>query len=211
MKTYVHLWWHFAEIFLEWEMFQTNVVEKIKAHILCSVTFFPKSFPFMRKCGKISCRQTGHRRQCNTAHALCMLDKATDPHSEYLILSAFARQEWLRERASILRLYLYWLSWWTLLSLRMETVGFTCNILVQWNQMVMSLSEPPFRLKRKPQWHIQGAFHVLLVFRLSNQLRTGEASSRSDSWSIHELITGLNRTISWARWIQSMTSHPLCN
>jgi hypothetical protein len=41
MKTYVHL--YVAEFFLEWEMFQTNVVEKIKAHILCSMHFFWKS------------------------------------------------------------------------------------------------------------------------------------------------------------------------
>jgi hypothetical protein len=31
-------------IFLEWEMFQINVVDKIKIHILYSVTFFRKSF-----------------------------------------------------------------------------------------------------------------------------------------------------------------------
>jgi hypothetical protein len=27
-------------IFLVWEMFQTNVIQKIKTHILCSTTFF---------------------------------------------------------------------------------------------------------------------------------------------------------------------------
>jgi hypothetical protein len=31
---------YLAHLFLEWEMFQTNVVEKIKTHIFCSVTFF---------------------------------------------------------------------------------------------------------------------------------------------------------------------------
>jgi hypothetical protein len=36
MKTCVHLWKNLAYIFLEWEMFQTKVVEKIKTHILCS-------------------------------------------------------------------------------------------------------------------------------------------------------------------------------
>ena len=39
--TYVHL--YLTELFLEWEMFQTKVVEKIKTHISCSVTFFWKS------------------------------------------------------------------------------------------------------------------------------------------------------------------------
>ena len=28
-----------AELYLEWEMFQTKLVEKLKTHILCSVTF----------------------------------------------------------------------------------------------------------------------------------------------------------------------------
>jgi hypothetical protein len=31
---------YLAQFFSEWEMFQTTVVEKIKTHILCSVTFF---------------------------------------------------------------------------------------------------------------------------------------------------------------------------
>ena len=43
MKTFIHFWWYLAQFFLEWEMFQTKVVEKIKTHILCPVTFFRKS------------------------------------------------------------------------------------------------------------------------------------------------------------------------
>jgi len=31
-------------------MFQTKVVEKIKTHILCSVTYFPKIVPFEMMC-----------------------------------------------------------------------------------------------------------------------------------------------------------------
>jgi hypothetical protein len=31
-----------AEFFLEWEMSQTKVVQKIKTHILCSIIFFSK-------------------------------------------------------------------------------------------------------------------------------------------------------------------------
>ena len=37
-----HFWQYLAEFFLEWEMFQMNEVEKMKVHILCSVTFFRK-------------------------------------------------------------------------------------------------------------------------------------------------------------------------
>jgi hypothetical protein len=40
MKTNTHLSSHLAQFFLESEMFQTKVVEKIKTHILHSVTFF---------------------------------------------------------------------------------------------------------------------------------------------------------------------------
>ena len=32
MKTYVHFLSYLAHFFLEWEMFQTKAVEKIKAH-----------------------------------------------------------------------------------------------------------------------------------------------------------------------------------
>jgi hypothetical protein len=32
----------------------------------------------------------------------CWITKATDTHSDYVILTAFPRQQWLRERASIL-------------------------------------------------------------------------------------------------------------
>jgi hypothetical protein len=46
MKMYVHLWQYLTEFFLEWEIFQRKVVEKIKTHILYSTTFFPKVVPF---------------------------------------------------------------------------------------------------------------------------------------------------------------------
>jgi len=35
----------------------------------------------------------------------CWIPKATDTHSAYVILIAFARQQWFIERASMLRLY----------------------------------------------------------------------------------------------------------
>ena len=35
------------------------------------------------------------------------ITKATDTHSECVILIAFSQQQWLRERASILRLYVH--------------------------------------------------------------------------------------------------------
>ena len=40
MKTNIYLWSYLNQFFLEWEMFQTKVVKKIKTKILFSVTFF---------------------------------------------------------------------------------------------------------------------------------------------------------------------------
>jgi hypothetical protein len=37
-------------------------------------------------------------------HFACWITKATDTYSEYVILIAFPRQEWLRECTSMLRL-----------------------------------------------------------------------------------------------------------
>jgi hypothetical protein len=47
MKTYVHLS-YLAQLFLEWEMCQKKVAEKIKTHILRSINFFFELVPFMR-------------------------------------------------------------------------------------------------------------------------------------------------------------------
>jgi hypothetical protein len=40
----------------------------------------------------------------------CWITKATDTHSEYLMLIAFPRLQWLSERASLLRLCVHCLS-----------------------------------------------------------------------------------------------------
>ena len=53
MNTNIHFVSYLAHFFLEWEMFQTKVVEKIKINILCSVTFFSKIVPFNEKMWKI--------------------------------------------------------------------------------------------------------------------------------------------------------------
>jgi hypothetical protein len=42
MKTCVPLW-YLVEFFLEWEMFEANILQKIRTHILCSIIVFRKS------------------------------------------------------------------------------------------------------------------------------------------------------------------------
>jgi hypothetical protein len=60
MKTNINFLLYFAQLFLKREMFQINVAEKIKTHILCStIFFFSKIVQFVRQCGKILWCLTG--------------------------------------------------------------------------------------------------------------------------------------------------------
>ena len=85
MKTHRHLWQYLAHFFLEWEMFQTKGVEKIKTHIFCSIIFyFAKIVSFMKQCGETEepCRpqMTIWRMRFS-----CCVPKATNTLSEFFI------------------------------------------------------------------------------------------------------------------------------
>jgi len=111
VKTSWHLWSYPAQFFLEWEMFQTKVVEKIKTHILCFVIFFRKSCHLWDNVKKYRrARQaTYDMAEPDRSHMIWRMrfaywiPKATYTHSKYVVLIAFPRQQWSRERASILR------------------------------------------------------------------------------------------------------------
>jgi hypothetical protein len=70
--TYVHLWSYLAEFCLEWEVFQTKVVQKIKTHVFCSVTVFWKSCRLRDNSEK--CGRARQATDYNTAHAHFVLD-----------------------------------------------------------------------------------------------------------------------------------------
>ena len=74
LKTFWYLWQYLAKLFLEWEMFQTKVVEKFKTHILCSVTFFENRAVY-EIMSTIWWNLRGHKWRHNMAHTRCMLDK----------------------------------------------------------------------------------------------------------------------------------------
>ena len=40
MEVYIHLWEYLAELFLEWEIFRTKYVQKIKTHFIFNDFFF---------------------------------------------------------------------------------------------------------------------------------------------------------------------------
>ena len=72
----------------------------------------------MEKCGRA--RQVTDVNIMRCMRFACWIIKATNTHSEYLILTAFLRQQWLCERSSILRLYVYFLSYVLKLSRRQK-------------------------------------------------------------------------------------------
>jgi len=83
-------------------MFQTKDVEKIKTHIFCSITFFFGN----RAVYEIMWKNTVQPdRPQMTIWRMCTarwIIKATDTHSEY-VLNPSPPQQWLQERASMLR------------------------------------------------------------------------------------------------------------
>jgi hypothetical protein len=65
--------------------------------------FFPKIVPFMRYVEKyVTARQPTDDNIIRRMRFACWITKATDTHSEYVILIAFPRQQWLRELSSML-------------------------------------------------------------------------------------------------------------
>ena len=72
LKTKVGFWSYFAWFFLEWEMFQTNVVEKIKTHVLRSFAFCSKSCRLWENVEKYFI--AGQTKDDDMIHSHCMLD-----------------------------------------------------------------------------------------------------------------------------------------
>jgi hypothetical protein len=81
LKTSIHLWLYFAHFFLEWEMFQTSIVEKIKSHTLCSITFVRTLYHLWNNVKKINKKIELYRPLMTT---WCMhmwwITKATNTH-----------------------------------------------------------------------------------------------------------------------------------
>ena len=84
-------------------MFQTKVVEKIKTHILCSITFFRKSYGLWDNVGKICYSSAGHVRQYGACALHARYLKLQNTPSEYVTLISFPLQQWLHERSPMLR------------------------------------------------------------------------------------------------------------
>jgi hypothetical protein len=103
MKTDIQFWSHLAQFFSEWEMFQTELVEKIKTHFMINI-FFRKScclWHIVKKYYTVGQAKDDNIILC-MRFACCIL-KATNTHSEYVLLIASPLQQWLQERSSMWR------------------------------------------------------------------------------------------------------------
>jgi len=94
MNTNFNFLSYLAHFFLELEMFQTNLVEKIETYILYFIAVFRNSCCLWDNVEKY-CR-TEQATDENMAHAHCVLQYC-------LILAAFPLVQWLHERALLLR------------------------------------------------------------------------------------------------------------
>jgi hypothetical protein len=108
----MHFWSYLTQFFVEWEMFQTKVVQKAKTYILYSVMVFWKLccvWDDVEKYGRTGQATDGnmaHAHYITLHHTACWIPKSTNTHSEYVILIAFLLQQWLHKHTSMLR-YIY--------------------------------------------------------------------------------------------------------
>jgi len=102
MKTNIHLLSYLTHFFLECKMFQTKFVEEIITHILCSIIFC-----FNCPAYEIMCKNIVEPDRTQMTiwrmRIACWIPKATNTHSQYVILITFPLQEWLYEDTSMLR------------------------------------------------------------------------------------------------------------
>jgi hypothetical protein len=75
--------------FLEWEMFRTKVVEKIKTHVLCSITFVENRVVYEIMWKNIL-EPEKPRVIIWLMRIACLIPNGTNTHSEYVILIAFS-------------------------------------------------------------------------------------------------------------------------
>jgi len=101
MKTNRWFWSYLAQFFLEQEMFQRKVIEKIKTHVLCSVPFLKNSNCLWDNVDKY-CTARQATDDSIIKRTACRIPKAINTYQQYAIRIAFPLQ-WLYESPSMLR------------------------------------------------------------------------------------------------------------
>jgi hypothetical protein len=101
MKTYVHLWYYLAGSLLEWEVFQTKVVEKIK-HFMFNNLFLGNGavYEIMQKKYYRAGQATNDGVIWHMRIAF-RISKSVDTHRECVMFISFPLQHRSRERAAL--------------------------------------------------------------------------------------------------------------
>jgi hypothetical protein len=101
MKTNIHFLSYLAQFFLDWEMFQTKVVEKITTHVLCSITPPPlQNRAVYEIMWKYIIERGRPQMKIWYMRIACWIPKATNIHSGCVILTALL--QWLHVRTAVL-------------------------------------------------------------------------------------------------------------
>ena len=86
-------WSYLVRFFLEWEMSETKVIEKIKTHIGCSIYFRFENPVFYVITWKNMAKPGRPPLTLWRMRMACWVPKVTNTHSEYVIIIAFALQQ----------------------------------------------------------------------------------------------------------------------
>jgi hypothetical protein len=159
MKTNINFWSHLAHFFLEWEMFQTKIVEKIKTHILCSVTFFRYSWHLWDNVKNIYIVEGGKpQMKIRRTRTVWWISKAKYIHTLRLCNThCFSTITMFARTCFSVTLHVHWLSClirptteWTLLKNFCSVLGIPCQlVLIHKTGCKLVLHFPVFPSNRK--------------------------------------------------------------
>ena len=104
MKTNIHFLSYLAQLFLEWKIFQTKPVENLETHTVCLMNFFSPGNHGVYEINWENIVERGRPQiTLRCMPIACWMRQTTNTFSEYVTLTAFPPQQWLYERASMLR------------------------------------------------------------------------------------------------------------
>ena len=95
-KTDIYFWSYIYQFFLEWEMFQTKVIEKIETRISCSITFFRQSCRLCDNAEKYF-RAGMPQMTMWCRRVASWITKSANTLSEYETLTDFLPHQWLHK------------------------------------------------------------------------------------------------------------------
>jgi len=123
----IQFWSYLTEFFLRRERFQKNFVEKIKTNIMPN--FYNRGLHEI--VWKNIVEPNRPQVTISRMRITCWIPKATNAHSDYVILVTFTLQRWFLERAWLLRSSVHCLSCWIFItsscSVQFEPSSFYLN------------------------------------------------------------------------------------